>query len=316
MNLKFTYSKVFAPATIANVGPGFDILGLALNQPGDEVEVRVVENPGVRINQITGDHGLLPLAADKNTATAGMLKLLQDINITSGIEVAIHKKMPVGSGMGSSAASSVAGICAVNALLDAPLTNEQLLDYALAGEKISSGGAIHLDNIAACLYGGLILVRSKNPADIIRLPVPDNLVCVVIHPRIEIKTSESRKLLRRDIPLDKAIEQWGNIAGLISGFFKNDMTLISRSLHDVIAEPVRSILIPEFDALKSEALKAGALGFSISGSGPSVFALCTNENAAAELSERLAFILALKNIEFDVYISKINPTGPRILDKA
>jgi homoserine kinase len=314
MEIKYKYGRVFAPATIANVGPGFDIFGMALHQPGDEVEIMVTRQPGIRIKDITGDHGLLPRDATKNTATVAMHSLFQNLGTEAGLDVIIHKKMPIGSGMGSSAASSVAGIWALNALLAKPLGKDELLKHALEGEKISSGGAVHLDNIAACLYGGFILARQKEPADIIELPVPENLKCVVIHPQIEIKTSESRKLLKKETSLSQAVEQWGNIAGMVAALYRNDLSLLSRSLHDVIAEPVRSILIPEFDKMKQSALADGALGFSISGSGPSVFALCDSDERAKAIGTRLQAILDQKNIKNDLHITEINKEGPKVLE--
>jgi len=314
MQIKKKYIRVFAPATIANVGPGFDIFGVALEKPGDEIEVIVTSQPGIRIKAITGDQGLLPKDPKKNTATVSMYSLLQDIDLKVGLNVCIHKKMPVGSGMGSSAASAVAGAYALNALLSEPLSKAMLLKHALAGESISSGGSVHLDNIAACLYGGFILVRGKNPADIISLPVPENLICLILHPQIEIKTSESRKLLKRDITLDSGVVQWGNIAGIVAALYRNDLSLLSRSMNDVIAEPARSILIPEFDRMKTAALKAGAIGFSISGSGPSVFALCASKKTAQQIGENLQKILSDKQVQNDLYLARINQDGPKILD--
>jgi homoserine kinase len=313
MEIKYNYARVFAPATIANVGPGFDIFGVAVNSPGDEVEVSVTGQPGIRIVEITGDQNLLPKEAERNTATVSMLSLMNELDLDKGLDVKIHKKMPIGSGMGSSAASSVAGVCALNALLSESLGKDILLNHALEGEKISSGGAIHLDNIAACLYGGFILVHSKEPADIIELPVPDNLKCVVIHPQIEIKTSESRKLLKKDTSLSSAVIQWGNIAGMVAALYRNDLSLLSRSLIDVIAEPVRSILIPEYDKMKSKALELGAIGFNISGSGPSVFAFCDSDEKAQIIGTSLQEILNERQIRNDLYITEINKNGPKVL---
>jgi len=201
--------RVFAPATIANVGPGFDIFGLALNEPGDEVEQSVKDDRGVLIDEITGDNGLLPRTADKNTASVAIKTMLEDNNADFGVTLTLHKKMPIGSGLGSSAASSVAGVFALNNMLDDPLKNHELLKYAVEGEKITSGGSVHLDNVAACLYGGFVLVKEKNPPDIISIDTPPNLICTVVHPKIEIKTSESRKMLKRETTLDSAIIQRG-----------------------------------------------------------------------------------------------------------
>lgn len=310
MKLKKDQVSAFAPATVANVGPGFDIFGLALGQPGDEIEIEKKNEPGIVIKEITGDGGILPKDPLKNTATVALQAMLDDLNAGFGLNVKLHKRMPVGSGMGSSAASSVVGVFALNQMLTHPVNKAQLLSYAVEGEKITSGGSVHLDNVAACLYGGFILVRGKNPPDIIQVPVPEDLVCVVVHPHIEIRTSESRRMLKQDVPLVSAIDQWGNIAGMIAALYRSDMELLRRSLRDVIAEPVRSILIPNFNEMKQIALDAGALGFSISGSGPSVFALCKGRMTAEKTGNRLSLLMSENQIKSDLYISPVNTTGP------
>ena len=310
MKLKKERISAFAPATVANVGPGFDIFGLALGQPGDEIELEKKNTTGIVIQEITGDGGILPKDPLKNTATVALRAMLDDLGAEFGLNVKLHKRMPVGSGMGSSAASSVVGVYALNQILEQPLSKEKLLSYAVEGEKITSGGSVHLDNVAACLYGGFILVRGKNPPDIIQVPVPEGLVCVVVHPHIEIRTSESRRMLKHDVPLASAINQWGNIAGMIAALYSKDMELLRRSLKDVIAEPVRSILIPNFNEMKQIALDAGALGFSISGSGPSVFALCKGRIIAEKTGNRLSLLMSENQIKSDLYISPVNTTGP------
>jgi homoserine kinase len=206
-------------------------------------------------------------------------------------------------------------VVAVNSLLENPLDKTDLIPYVVAGEKVTSGGSVHLDNVAACLFGGFVVVRSKNPADIISVPVNSELVCTVIHPQIEIKTSESRKMLKRETSIESAVVQWGNIAGVVSALYCNDMELLGRSLHDVIAEPVRSILIPYFDDMKREALKAGALGFGISGSGPSVFALSLTRLTAEKVAKSLDEVLEKHHVGHDVYISPVNRQGPVILEQ-
>ncbi|HEM49221.1 MAG TPA: homoserine kinase, partial [Caldithrix sp.] len=213
--LKKNEIRVFAPASVANVGCGFDIFGFALHVPGDEVYLKITDNPGIKINAISGDDNRLPKDAKLNTAGVSLQAMMEFLQTDFGVEIEIHKKMPIGSGLGSSAASSVASVYALNEMLTEPLEKRQLLEFAIAGEKITSGDSIHLDNIAACLYGGFILVRSKQPVDIVRIPTPDGLHCVVLHPQIEIKTEASRKLLRKQITLEQAVIQWGNVAGTV-----------------------------------------------------------------------------------------------------
>jgi len=305
--------RVFAPATVANVGSGFDIFGFALNTPGDELLLQVTTRPGVKISRITGEDGQLPLAAEKNTAGGSILAMLQDLGADFGVQMELYKKMPIGSGLGSSAASAVASVFALNSILKKPFGREELLTFAIEGEKIASGASVHLDNIAACLYGGFILVRSRKPPDIISIPTPQDLYCTVIHPRIEIKTSMSRQMLRNQIPLETAITQWGNVGGMITALFKKDYNLLSRSLKDVVAEPVRSILIPHFQELNDLSIRNGALGCSIAGSGPSVFALSAGKSTAKKIGLALQKFLSGQQIENDLYISAINQAGPKII---
>lgn len=304
--------KVFAPATVANVGCGFDILGFALNEPGDEVIVRFSDVPGVRIIKIEGDGGRLPTEAARNTAAVSILKFLEKINSKQGVEIEINKKMPLGSGLGSSAASAVAGVFAVNELMGRPLEKKELLEFAMEGERIACGAA-HADNVAPSLLGGFVLIRSYSPLDVIKIQTPHNLFTTVIHPNIEINTSDARKILKKEIPLKDAIIQWGNIAGLVAGLMSSDFALIGRSLEDVIVEPVRSILIKGFDSVKKSAIEAGALGASISGSGPSMFALSDSEEKANNVGLAMQEAFKKVNIESEVYISQINQDGPTIL---
>jgi homoserine kinase len=315
VNLKYKKMRirVFAPATVANVGSGFDIFGFALNTPGDELLLQVTPRPGVKISRITGEDGQLPLEAEKNTAGGSILAMLQALQADFGVQMELYKKMPIGSGLGSSAASAVASVFALNSLLKNPLPREELLTFAIEGEKIASGASVHLDNIAACLYGGFILVRSRKPHDIVSIPTPPDLYCTIIHPRIEIKTSISRLMLRNQIPLETAITQWGNVGGMITALFKRDYDLLSRSLKDVVAEPVRSILIPHFKELNDLALRSGALGCSIAGSGPSVFALSAGRTTAKKIGAALQKFLSRQQIEHDLYVSAINQAGPKII---
>ncbi len=304
--------KVFAPATVANVACGFDILGFAINEPGDEVLVRLSKEPGVRITKIEGDNGKLPLNAEQNTAGVSALKFLEFINSKQGVEIEIKKKMPLGSGLGSSAASSVAGIVAINELMGRPFEKKDLLQFAIEGERIACGSA-HADNAAPALLGGFVIIRSYKPLDVIKINTPENLFATIIHPHIEIKTSDARKILKIDIPFSDAIIQWGNVAGLVAGLMSSDYALIGRSLNDVIVEPIRSILIPGFVESKKAATDAGALGFSISGSGPSLFALSNSEEIAKNVGIAVEEVFHSLKIECEVYISKINQDGPKIL---
>lgn len=301
-------TTVFAPATVANVACGFDSLGFALHEPGDEVIVSLSDSPGVTITKITGDEGRLPLDTQSNTAGVSVLALLESLKIDQGFDIEIHKRMPLGSGLGSSAASSVAAVFGANELLGNPLQTKELLPFAILGEKKACGSA-HADNVAPALLGGFILIRSYDPLDVVSIPFPDQLHAAVLHPHIELRTEDVRKIMRREIKLQNAIVQWSNLAGLIAGLMKSDYDLISRSLNDIIFEPVRSLLIPGFDDVKKAAMDAGSLGCSISGSGPSVFALCTSPEAARQVGGAMQDALNKVELQSDLYISAINENG-------
>jgi homoserine kinase len=305
--------KVFAPASVTNVSCGFDIMGFALNNPGDEVILKVRENGRVKISKITGADKKLSTDPLKNTAGAALASLMDHLKFKKGIDIIIHKKMAIGSGLGSSAASAVAAVFAFNELLGRPLSKIELLPFALEGEKLTSGGRPHADNVSASLLGGFIVVRSINPIDVINIDFPENLHCTIIHPHIELNTSDLRKLLKRQILLSDAVQQWGNIAGLVTGLIRKDNSLISRSMKDVIIEPLRSLLIPGFYEIKKAAMDAGALGCSISGSGPSIFALSTSGKTAKKIGAHMKIVLSEMNIEGDLFISKINKKGPRVI---
>ncbi len=271
--------RVFAPATVANVACGFDILGFAVDRPGDEIVVKLSAFSGVRITKIEGDGRKLPVEAKNNTAAVPILALLKHLKSEQGMEIELYKKMPLNSGLGSSAASSVAGVVAANYLLGELLSREQLLPFALKGEKKACGVA-HADNAAPSLLSGFVLIRSYQPLDVIKIEAPPELYCTIFHPHLEIRIEDARKILKQNISLKEAIVQWGNIAGLITGLLKADYDLIGRSMLDVIIEPVRSILIPGFFKIKQAVIEAGALGCSISGSGPSMFALSRSDKKA------------------------------------
>lgn len=304
---------VFAPATSANFICGYDILGLALDEPGDEVILKKVDRPGVTITKITGDNGLLPLDSTKNTVGACVQMILDHLQRNDiGIEIELHKKMPIGSGLGSSAASTIAGLFAINQLLGEPLSRKELLPFALRGEELACGHG-HADNVAPSLLGGITLIRSYQPLDVINLPVPSELCCSVIFPHVEVPTRAARQILRTQVELKKAAQQWGNIAGLVSGLFSNDYDLISRSLQDDLIEPARSILIPEFEAMRQITREAGALGFGISGSGPSVVSFTKGLDKAKEITEILKEHLKSKHIGSNGYSSTVNTRGAVVI---
>lgn len=313
---KTKHVKAFAPASVANVSCGFDVLAFAINGPGDIVEISRTGKPGVTIDKIEGDNGLLPNEPFKNTAGRAVLSMLENLGREddTGISICIKKMMPLGSGMGSSAASSVAAVAALNELLGRPYSKMELLPFALEGELAASGSP-HADNVSASLLGGFTLVRSQHPLDVVKLHVPDGLITAVFHPHLSISTKNTRLILRKSVQMSQAIKQWGNVGGLIAGLYTEDFDLISRSMQDHIVEPARSILIPGFNDMKEEAMKAGALGFSISGAGPSVFALCRSEEVGRKIHEQIAAILDIYNLKVDAYISPINRKGSYILDK-
>jgi homoserine kinase len=305
--------KAFAPATVANVSCGFDVFGFAVNAPGDEVEITLTESKKVIITSITGDNGLLPLDASKNTVGVAVQEFLKSMNSQHGAEIVLHKNLPLGSGMGSSAASAVAALVGVNHALGNPLSRKELLPFAVEAERIACGSA-HADNVAPCLIGGFVLIRNQQELDVIEIPVPKELVCVLVHPHIEIKTRDARQVMKTMIPLKDATMQWGNTAGLIAGLMKEDYALIGRSLHDVVAEPARSQLIPSYDVAKAVAMNAGSLGCGISGSGPTLFALCKGEDIAGKTAEAIQATFSSIGLKSEYYISSINKEGAKIIE--
>lgn len=304
--------SIFSPATIANLSCGFDVLGLALDGVGDEMKIGLSSDPGLRITRITG--GDLPLDAKKNVAGIAGLALLEKSEYAGGVEIEIHKRIKPGSGIGSSAASAAGAVWGINELLGKPFDSTELVRFAMQGEKLASGAA-HADNVAPAIFGGITLVRSSDPLDIVSIPSPSELFACVLHPQIEIKTSDSRGLLKTSIPLSKGIRQWGNVGGLVAGFFKSDYGLISRSLEDCIIEPTRSLLIPGFEELRDTVMHSGALGFGISGSGPSMFALCKGSGQARKTASAMEASFKTKSIPFEIHISGINSAGIRQIDE-
>ena len=300
--------EVFCPATIANISCGFDVLGVALSSVGDTMLVRKVSEKGVRIKKLTGQD--LPMETHLNVAGVAGLALLAASDYEGGFEIEIRKKIKAGSGIGSSAASSTGAVWAMNELLGSPFSKAELVRFAMEGERLASGVA-HADNVAPALFGGFTLVRSYEPLDIIEIPSPAELWATVIHPQIEVRTSDSRKILKTNITLADGIRQWGNLGGLVAGLFKEDYDLIGRSLVDHIVEPIRSILIPQFDKVKSVSMAAGALGCGISGSGPSIFAFSKGEENALSVAKAMKEVYLKIDIDYDVHVSKINIEGIR-----
>jgi len=301
--------KISAPATVANLVCGFDILGMALNDPNDIMEVSLLDEPVIRIKH--ADNYDLPVEPAKNVAGAALLALLEACDDKIGFEVVINKYIKPGSGLGSSAASSAGAVVAANHLLGNIFSKEDLVRFAMNGEKVASG-VKHADNLAPCIYGGVTLIRAILPLDIIPLSAPP-LHVTVVHPQIEVKTSDARQILRKEVQLKNAIMQWGNIAGLVTGFLKSDYALIGRSLEDVIIEPVRSILIPGFDEVKMNSKEAGALGGGISGSGPSIFMLSQEEKTAREVEKIMKNVFQNIGVEYKTYVTSINYEGVKVV---
>ena len=300
--------KIFSPSSVANLSCGFDVLGLCLDTIGDEMIIKKSTIPGLRIIKIDGED--LPLAIEKNVAGVAAKSYLNKFPTEIGIDIEIYKKIKAGSGIGSSAASAVGAVFGINELLERDIRKIDLIPYALEGEKLASGET-HADNIAPAMLGGLTLIRNVESLDIIKLPSPSELIITIIHPKIELKTSHARTIIKKQVPLKSVINQTANIAGFISGLYTNDYDLISRSLNDDIIEKERSLLIPGFNSLKKTALEIGALGCGISGSGPSVYALSRGLTKAEEVASSFKNIISRLGIDYDIYISKINSKGVR-----
>jgi homoserine kinase len=304
---------VFAPGSVSNVACGFDVLGFALDEPGDIVMAAPQQESGVSIAAIHGDGGRLPADPRRNTASAAVIALLHRLETTRGISLTIHKGIPLASGVGSSGASAVAAVVAANEVLGRPASMTMLLECAMAGEQVGCG-SIHPDNVSPSLFGGFVLARTAQPPDIVRLPVPAGLACAVLHPHLEIETGAARTLLGDQVRLADATRQWANVGSLVAALYENDLGLLSRSLVDTIAEPKRAPLVPGFAAVKAAAVAAGALGASLSGSGPSIFALAASVDIAraAGAAMQRAFNAAGK-AGSDLWVSPVGRQGARVI---
>ncbi|HVY22449.1 MAG TPA: homoserine kinase [Steroidobacteraceae bacterium] len=305
-------ATAFAPASVGNVAVGFDVLGLSVQAIGDRVIARRIDEPGVRIAAINGLVRDLPLDAEKNTAGMAVLSIVREHQLKHGIELTIEKGIPLGSGLGGSAASAVAAVVAANALLPQPMDKLALLKHAMKGEEVASG-SVHVDNIAPSLFGGLVLTVGIDNPNVKQIPVPDNVRCVLVHPHMTLSTREARKILKSTVNLSDVIWQTANLAGFLTGCFTNDLRLIGESLEDVVIEPQRRVLIPGFDAVKQAAKDAGALGCSISGAGPTVFAWLP-AGKAEQARDGMVAAFKAAGLGSDAWISTLEPNGARLID--
>lgn len=302
--------KIFSPATVANVGCGFDVLGLCLDKVGDQMVIRKTQRKGIFITKIEGFE--LPYAVHENVAGVSALAMYNELNVDFGFEIEIYKQIKPGSGIGSSAASAAGSVFGMNYLLDNAFDKIDLIKFAMNGEAVASKSE-HADNIAPAILGGFTLVKQNNPLEVIQLPTPKALNAVIVHPQIEIKTADSRAILPKTVALSDAITQWSNVGSLVHALHTSDYNLIGKSLKDVVIEPHRSKLIPNFNSLRKISLESGALGCSISGSGPSLFSLCEGlENARKVEANQRRFMTNI-GIPFETHISKINTEGIKIL---
>lgn len=302
--------KIFSPATVANVSCGFDVLGFCLDSVGDDMVIRKTEKKGIYITKIQGFD--LPYEAELNVAGVAALAMYDAIDVDFGFEIEIYKNIKPGSGIGSSAASAVGSVFGMNELLGRPFNKTQLTGFAIKGEALASK-CEHADNLAPALFGGFTLVKSISPLRILEIPSPDDLYATIIHPQIEIKTSESRAILPKEIALSDAITQWANFGSLIHALHTSDYNLIKESLHDVVVEPHRSKLIPHFNEVKKAAITAGALGCGISGSGPSIFTLSNSLETANNVKDAIKNMYSKTGIAFEIHVSKINTEGVKII---
>ena len=301
---------VHAYAGVGNLVCGFDVIGMALNAPYDIIAMDLTDQPGINIKH-TDEFGL-PKDPEKNLIGICLQALMDAYVKPIGFNVTVHKNIKPGSGLGSSSASCAGAVVAANALLDNHFSKNELLEFALAGEMVASGGR-HADNIAPAIFGGITIARPTNPFDIIPLPVPSDIFVAIVHPQIEVKTADARKILPSVISMRTGVEQWANVAGLVAGIYTNDKALIGRSLHDHVAEPYRSKLIPGYQDVIDKSMQAGALGGGISGSGPTMFMLCGNLDIATEVEKCMQKIYQDLKIDFKTYVTTINPEGVKII---
>ena len=303
--------KIQAPATVANLSCGFDILGLCLNKPFDEIEVDKINEKKVVIELAESKYSSIPTDPRKNTGGLPAIRIIEDLKLNFGFKIKIKKGIPLCGGMGSSASTASGVVFAINKILNETLTDKEMLKYALIGESVSVKNP-HADNIAPCLFGGLTIIRDTKTLDIININVPDLYVCL-IHPDISVSTQDARDMLPKKIKLASAVKQWGNIAALVTGFANGDFELIKRSMQDEIIEPVRAPLISGFYDIKNKSIDLGALGCGISGSGPTIFAICESKIIAKKIKDFSKNFYMTCGIDCDVYISKVNHTGPKVL---
>lgn len=301
--------RVFAPASIANMGCGFDVIGLALDEVGDILEITQSEGDGLTITNNSGVP--LPEDPEKNVITPVIRAFLEKIGQKAQIDVTICEKIYPGSGIGSSAASSAAAAFGMNELYGCPLSEEEVVLCAMEGENLASGG-YHADNAAPAVMGGIVLIRGYEPLDIIHLPVPGNFYCAVAHPHLMVSTKAAREILPKAVPMHDAVRQWGNVGGLVAGLYSGNISLVGRSMQDHVAEPYRKQFIPGFDELKEKALAAGALAFNISGSGPSVFALCDHKSKAEAAEKLLKEHFEAHGVKAEVYVVKVSNKGAKL----
>lgn len=307
---KMNEIKIFSPATVANVSCGFDVMGFCLDTIGDEMVIRKIEKKGIFISHIEGFD--LPYETELNVAGVSALAMYDALDVDFGFEIEIYKNIKPGSGIGSSAASAVGSVFGMNELIGRPFNKTQLTKFAIKGEALASK-CEHADNLAPALFGGFTLVKSISPLQVLEIPTPDNLYATIIHPQIEIKTSESRAILPNEVTLSKAITQWANLGSLVHALHTSDYDLLRSSLTDVVVEPHRSKLIPLFAEVKQASLNVGALGAGISGSGPSIFTLSKGSEIAKRVKEAMHEIYSKSEIDFEIHVSKINTKGVKIL---
>ncbi|WP_027137606.1 homoserine kinase [Gaetbulibacter saemankumensis] len=302
--------KIFSPATVANVACGFDVMGFCLDSVGDEMVIRKIDKKGIFITKSEGFD--LPLKTEENVAGVSALAMYQAAQPDCGFEIEIYKNIKPGSGIGSSAASAVGSVFGMNELLGRPYNKTQLTEFAIKGEALASK-CEHADNLAPAMFGGFTLVKSVSPLEILEIPTPSDLYATIIHPQIEIKTSEARAILPKDISLSNAITQWANFGSFIHALHTSNYELIRKSLHDVVIEPYRKKLIPHYDEVKSAVLNAGGLGVGISGSGPSIFSLSKGVENAEKVKLAMNDVYSKTGLAFDIHLTKINSEGIKII---